>query len=186
MKFLKENGVRIVLLLAELAIGILLLIDPVGFTTVILTALGAVIAVLGVIFIIAYFRSTPQVGAAQQNLAKGTLCLIIGLFCAFNVTWLIATFPLLTILYGIATLISGVVKMQMTFDLMRLKKGSWLWCAIAALLTLICAIIILCNPFTATAALWTFVAISLIAEAAVDLVALCILKWKSRNNKNYV
>ncbi len=186
MKFLKENGIRIVLLLAELAVGILLLINPLGFTTAILTALGAVVAVLGLILIIAYFKSTPQTGAVQQNLAKGALCLIIGLFCAFNVDWFIATFPLLTILYGIATLISGVVKMQMTFDLVRLRKGNWLWCAIAALLTLICAVIILCNPFAATAALWTFVAISLIAEAAVDLVALCILKWKSRNNRNYV
>jgi len=41
---------------------------------------------------------------------------------------------------------------------------------IGAVLTLGFAVLILLNPFATTAILWTFIAVSLIVEAAVDIL----------------
>ena len=38
------------------------------------------------------------------------------------------------------------------------------------MLTLTFAVLILCNPFSTTAILWTFIAVSLIVEAVVDIL----------------
>ena len=44
-----------------------------------------------------------------------------GLFCMFRSGWFIAAFPVLTMLYGVATLVTAFGKLQWTADLLRLK-----------------------------------------------------------------
>ncbi len=165
----KLNG--IILFLVEALLGILLLVNPIGFTRGIIVTAGVLLTIAGIVHIIAYFRSTPQEGFIGKMLSKGLLEIIGGLFCALNSQWFIATFPILAILYGIGTLVSGIVKVEMTVDLIRLKGKRWELSAVGAALTILCAVIILLNPFGTTIILWRFVAISLIIEAVVDLVS---------------
>ena len=47
---------------------------------------------------------------------------------------------------------------------------------LSAALTIVCAVIILYNPFSSTAVLWTFIAITLIVEAVVDVIATIFAK----------
>ncbi|WP_262398460.1 DUF308 domain-containing protein [Zongyangia hominis] len=103
--------------------------------------------------------------------AKGIIFAIFGLFCAFKSEWFMVTFPLLTVLYGILTLVSGVSKVQWAVDMLRAKQKYWFVEVISAVLTIICAILILTNPFTSTAFLWTFIGVSMIVEAVVDVIA---------------
>ena len=120
------------------------------------------------------FRSKTEPGKAaiQQSLAKGLLLVTVGVFCLFKSQWFIATFPLLTILYGIIILITGLVKIQWAVDMLRLKIQKWFFAAIGAALSLLFALIILKNPFGSTVFLWRFVAISLILEAVLDITTL--------------
>ena len=96
--------------------------------------------------------------------------LIAGLFCAFKSEWFIATFPVLTVIYGVATLLTSIRKIQWAIDMLRQKQKYWFVALIGAVLTLVFAILILCNPFSTTAILWTFIAVSLIVEAVVDIL----------------
>lgn len=41
----------------------------------------------------------------------------------FQYNWFIATFPLLTILYGILILLTGFFKVQWAMDMIRMKQG---------------------------------------------------------------
>ena len=95
----------------------------------------------------------------------------MGLFCALKSEWFIATFPLLTVIYGVVTLMTGLSKVQWAIDMLRQKQKYWFVALIGALLTLVFAVLILCNPFSSTAILWTFIAISLIVEAVMDILA---------------
>ena len=160
----------------EIVVGILLLVNPTGFTAGIIIALGVLLAVLGVLGIVRYFRTEPVRAALEQQLIRGLLMLLLGLFCIFNARWFIATFPILTILYGIGTLIAGIAKVQWTIDRIRLKMRRWFWTAISAVLTIACAVVILCNPFSSTAVLWIFIAVILIVEAVIDIIAAIFTK----------
>ena len=155
----------------EILVGILLLIDPVGFTSGIIVAFGIVLAVIGAISLFRYFREDAETASQESGLAKGIIFVIFGLFCAFKSEWFIVTFPLLTVLYGILTLVSGVSKVQWAVDMLRAKQKYWFVEVISAVLTIICAILILTNPFTSTAFLWTFIGVSMIVEAVVDVSA---------------
>ena len=156
----------------EIVVGILLLVNPTGFTAGIIIALGVLLAVLGVLGIVRYFRTEPVRAALEQQLIRGLLMLLLGLFCIFNARWFIATFPVLTMLYGVGLLVVGVAKVQWTVDILRVKVGRWYLPGISALVTLVCAAVILLNPFASTVALWVFIGVALIVEAMVDLLAI--------------
>lgn len=170
------------LCIGELTVGILLLIDPAWFTAGIITVVGWLLALMGIWTTAGYFRTPAVQAAREQKLARGLCIMALGLFCAFGSGWFIATFTALAVLYGVAMLLLGIMRVQMTVDAIRQRTGRWLWAGIGAAVTLVCAGIILINPFAATQALWVFAGISLIAEAAVDAAAVT-LGWRaSRHN----
>ncbi|MGM9537989.1 MAG: HdeD family acid-resistance protein [Candidatus Onthomonas sp.] len=166
----------IILSLCEAVIGVLLLVNPVGFTTGIIVFLGVVLLILGIASVVQYFRAEPEEAAIKQGLTRGCLEILAGLFCVTESGWFIATFPLLTILYGIGMLVTGITKVQWTVDKIRLKIKKWIWTAISAVLTILCAVVILYNPFSSAAVLWMFIAIILIIEAVIDIIAAIFAK----------
>lgn len=120
----------IILSLCEAIIGILLLVNPVDFTTGIIIFLGIVLLIVGITSVVQYFRTEPEAAALKQGLTRGCIEILIGLFCIIKSGWFIATFPILTILYGIGVLIAGIAKVQWTVDKIRLKIKKWFWTAI--------------------------------------------------------
>lgn len=161
----------IFLSIVEILVGVLLLINPVGLTTWIVTAAGIVLILVGVINVVQYFRMPAVEASMKKSLVIGILSVLLGLWCVMQSEWLIALFPLLTTLYGMGVLVSGVTKIQWTADMIRLKTGRWGWMACSAVVTLVCAGVILAHPFSSTAALWMFIGITMIVEAVIDIVA---------------
>lgn len=170
MKALKENLNIIFIGLAELVIGVLLLIDPNSFTAGIIITLGLALNVLGVIAIIEYFRSKPEVAALSQQLFKGLMFITVGLFCVLKYNWFITHNDILSLMYGAALFLIGLSKIQWTSDIIRLKKGNVMFPALGAALSIILGIIIIANPFGENLSLFT--AIALIAEAIYDFFTL--------------
>ncbi len=180
---MKRNLKGILPCIFEIAVGVLLLINPEGFTKGIITAFGVALIFISIICIIKYFKNEPDEALEKQYLLKGLLSVVAGGFCVIKSEWFIATFPALTILYGIAVLIMGLSKIQLTVDLLRRKNKKWYLAIISAAISLICAVIILNNPFATTKFLWTFTGISLIAESILDIVTLVICKKETAENE---
>lgn len=170
MDILKEKANGLVLCLFELIVGVLLLINPVGFTAGIIRVTGIVLMILGLIDIVKYFKTSAEEAFLGQTLVKGLLFVLAGGFCTFKTEWFILTFPVLTIIYGIIILLTALGKIQLTVDMVRKKNKNWVFAAINAVISLICAIVILNNPFTSTAVLWIFTGASLIVEGIFDLI----------------
>lgn len=173
---------KIVLSLCELIVGILLLVNPVGFTKGIITTFGVLLLIAGIISIIKYFREDPREAAIERKMAYGLLEIFGGLFCVLKSGWFITAFPILTVLYGVITLVTGITKVQWTVDMLRMKLKKWPIAAISAVVTLICAAVILGNPFSSTVVLWTFIGVTLMLEAVIDVVAL-IFSIKNETKK---
>lgn len=162
--------------IVELIIGILLLINPIGFTSGIIICAGIMLSVMGISSLVKYFREEPEEAAKTHDFSKGAIILLLGIFCMFKSEWFITTFPLLTIIYGIFALVTGVTKMQGAIDMKRASNEYWYVALISAILTLICAIFIISNPFASTAVLWTFIAVTLIIEAVMDILTFAFAK----------
>ncbi len=156
--------------LIEIIVGVLLLINPVGFTSGIIIAFGIVMMLMGVAKIVKYFRTDAEEAAVEGALAKGIMIAVLGAVCTFRSAWLISTFSLITVLYGVLILVAGIVKLQNSVDMVRAGHKYWFVALIGALLTLLFASLILFNPFASTAILWTFIGVTLIVEAVVDVI----------------
>lgn len=167
---LKRNLSSMAMSLVEVIIGILLLVNPIGFTSGIIIAFGILLMIMGISKTIKYFRTEPEEAAVSQTFAKGLLTLLAGAFCAFNSHWFVATFPVLTLVYGVVILVTGITKVQWTIDIIRMKRSKWFWMAISAAISIICGITVITNPFSTTAVLWMFIGISLIVDAAFDML----------------
>lgn len=172
MKFLKNNFSGIIGCLLEILVGMLLLVNPVGFTSGIIIGAGYLLMISGLASVIKYFHAEPEEAEKSQTLAKGLVAVLAGAFCAFRSGWFIVTFPVITLIYGVVILITGLAKVQWMVDAIRMKKGRWFLSGISALISIVCGVIIMTSPFSSTAALWIFTGISLIAEAFIDLFAL--------------
>lgn len=183
MKKKASNLGGILMCLFEILVGILLLVDPVGFTSGIIIAAGAALCLMGLYSAFSYFRTEAAVAAQGQLLFRGLVLLLAGAFCVLGYRWFLATFPVLTFLYGIIALLVGLSKLETAVDAIRLDKQRWYIAAISAILSIVCAVIILKNPFTTTAILWTFTGIALIAEAALDAVSIIMLNAKIKEPK---
>lgn len=171
MSKINRNLGNLLMCIAELVIGILLLMDPVGFTNSIIVLLGVLLIVVGAKEIFCYFRDDPETASQNSSLAKGLLFAGGGLFCILKSEWFFAAFPLLSTFYGVLILLSAISKLQWAVDLLRKRQRYWFVTLIGALLSLAFAVIVLANPFATTATLWMFVAISLIVEAVADIVS---------------
>ena len=182
MEFLKTNAIRILTCLLEAFVGIVLLINPAGFTESVIIGTGIILLATGVVSILRYFRTNPQAAADGRFMARGLIMLWLGGFCAFEPEWFLETFPIFTIVYGVGTLLIGLGKVRWMMDAIRLKKGKWFLIAISALLSVICGIIMIRKPFHSTELLWLFSGISLIVEAVIDMVALVFVKKESEEN----
>ena len=173
-QFFHGKSGSIITCILEIVVGVLLLINPIGFTSGIIVGSGVVMCLGGVLSIVRYFTLKPELAAQKQLLFKGLLALMGGAICITKYDWFLSAFPLLTVLYAIAMLILAAARLQKMADLRRMNAPHWYMPGIAAALAAILAAIILINPFGAVAAVWIFVAISLIAEAIVEIITIAM------------
>ena len=164
----------IITCILEIVVGVLLLINPVGFTSGIIIGAGVLLCLGGLLSIVRYFMMKPEIAAQKQLLFKGLLAILGGAVCITKYDWFLSAFPLLTVLYAIAMLILAAGKLQKMADMKRLGLPCWYMPGISAAMAAVLSAIILLNPFGAVAAVWTFVAISLIAEAIVEIVTIAL------------
>ena len=170
MDVIKMNLKEIIFCIVELVIGILLLINPVSFTAGIIVLCGVSMLATGILFGFKYFCMTPEEAKRGNLLTWGLILILLGIFCIFRSDWFIATFPILTVIYGLMMLLAGVSKIQTMVDMLRLHNNKWFWAGINALISIACGVIILWAPFETTAVLWIFAGVSLIVEAVLDII----------------
>lgn len=170
--------------LVQVIVGILLMLNPVGVTSAIIVAFGLVVVVRGIWSVLKYFIMDPEEAMKAQTLYKGLVLLLAGLFCVCKSRWFFTTFPVLAIIYGIAVLLTGLLKVQHFADHLRLRQGGWFLYACSALITTVCGIVILTDPFGTSAVLWLFTGASLVAQATFDAVCLLIGRKQKKEHSN--
>lgn len=176
IKQIKENPAVVLMSLCEIVVGVLLLVDPIRFTSGIIAALGVLLTLLGALSVVRYFMTEARQAAKERRFAKGLFLLCSGLFCMLRNDWFIATFPALTSLYGAGLLLVGFVKVQRAVDLLRMKRGIWFTAAIGAGISLLAAVLILINPFQSALVLWILIGAALLLDAASDLLSIFLKK----------
>ncbi|MCD8006061.1 MAG: DUF308 domain-containing protein [Oscillospiraceae bacterium] len=162
---MKQKLSGIGLAVIEILVGLFLLISPDTLTRAVVIIAGIALLVMGVVSLIGYFRSDPVGSVLGQGMTKGLMEVAIGCFILIKTGWVVGVFD--TVI-ALAILLLGVSKLGMSIDLMRLKDSGWKPALIDALVTLVCAVVIV--SVSASDAIWIVIGISLIVQAVLDIV----------------
>lgn len=176
LAFLRKHGWDILTILFLLVVGILLLVNPSTFGTLLIRVFGALLAVAGLYRIIRYFRTPALMAAEGSDFFTGLLALCVGGVCAIWAESFTTVFPVLAVFYGLVQILLGFLKLQRTVDALRLGQRSWYVAALSAVVSLVFGFIIVLNPNMALMSVWTFTGITLILEAIFDIVALFMVR----------
>lgn len=156
--------------LIELVVGILLFINPVGFTAKLIILSGIILIIFGLKKAIHYFRDYTADAILSNDLSAGILYFCAGLLLSIGSKHFLAVFPSLPFFYGLAFFALGIEKTQWTIDLYRIKKAERFIVLIDTVLSFVASFLIAWNPFPSEKILWILIGISLIIEALLDIL----------------
>ena len=163
----------------ELVVGIFLFLDPEKLIKFVLAAFGIYLIALGLIRIFRYNRNKNKeavvVGSkddkADKSATPGILHIIFGVVCCFGYPIIKGIFSAIAIIVGIVLLLSGILKyIQYNDDKKRGSASSLL--LTTSLLSIICGVLCIINPFGTTNMLFRFAAAAMIFFSAMDLATM--------------
>ncbi|MCE5342181.1 MAG: DUF308 domain-containing protein [Eubacteriales bacterium] len=153
--------------------GLLLLLWPDLALKTANFALAAVLCVVGLISIVDYLRGETINGILGFGLAKGLILLMVGVGLMIRSNILINLLPFL---WGVAMIVGGFAKVQIAFDLKRVDRGRWWLMLLGALISFLLGIIAVSKSVFFAYTVTQIAGISLLVEAALDVVALLTVR----------
>ncbi len=186
MKRLKVLLPIIIVILFELAVGILLLVKPLEFTEWVLRIFGAVLLVVSIFYIVRFIiAKVKREEASIIPVIISVITLGVGIFCTFFPQALIAAVgTAIAVIYGLIMIISGIFKINMFIDSKRAGLGVSAISLISAIFSLVIGVLIIVitfiNPFTLVNIYLILAGIGLIVEAVFDTVAVIVAEVEKK------
>lgn len=186
MKKVKQARLELILLaIANVVLGVVMLIKPDDAVEFVCRAIGIVLVIWGIIRIVNYFRVAVVEAFGSFGLVQGVALIAFGAYIAVSPRVMAEVFTVMT---AILVIIGGVIKIQYSVDLNRMKSAHWWIELVAAIALIILGAVALFDPFATNTALMVFVGISLIIDGVFDLVSITrisiIAKRIGKNVKN--
>lgn len=168
---------------AIIILGLLMVIYPGKASDFICWALGVILCIWGVIRIIHYFSSPVHEIFGSFALVQGAAFIGFGVFFLVDPRFVAS---IISVCLGIVLLISGILKLQYTFDFMRLKTRFWLVELIGSVIVIALGVLSLVNPFGAAETLMLFIGIAFLVNGVWDLFSIIYLSMAVKKVMNAV
>lgn len=157
--------------------GLILIFFPEITAKTLALALAIFLLGLGLVRVITYFARDPQLGLFQYDLVMGLIYILAGLFILFRTNEIISLIPFLL---GFVVTISGILKLQNSINLLRVKDRMWPIILVLAALNIIFGVVLLLNPFEAATTLIILLGIALLYSGLSDLITVFLVSHRIR------
>ena len=176
MSFIKRMKIDIILISAVLVgLGVVVLLKPDTTGDVICYVLAGAAIAVGVCFLIDYMKKEALADEQRYVLAIAVTSVLIGVSMFIRHGKVAGFMP--TAL-SFLVLFSGAMKLQNSWDMKRLKHGSWIVHAIIALIGMVFGFLLMMSVSWLTKdenTMWTFIGVGLIYSGFTDLVSAFVL-----------
>ncbi|MBQ7058147.1 MAG: DUF308 domain-containing protein [Firmicutes bacterium] len=133
--------------LAYIIVGVVLIVWPeITYTSLCYVAATAVM-IIGLIDVIRYILRGISEGRLNNYLSRGLILVIISAFMFVRNDYVEMVLPTML---GLAILIDGIIKLQRSVDLIRLKDDGWIFVLILAVLAILSGAILVFRPLDGT------------------------------------
>lgn len=134
---------------------------------------GGLIIGIGVLAIVRFISNNHSDISNQLNIVYGIICIISGIFFIEKPEIIGSIIP---VVMGIGIIISSSLKIQQSFNLKSLNSSYFFWSFVTALLSLICGVVLLFNPFKGAVIITKVIGIFLVMYAILDICNTIVLK----------
>ena len=134
---------------------------------------GGLIISIGVLAIVRFISNNHSDISNQLNIIYGIICIISGIFFIEKPEIIGSIIP---VVMGIGIIISSSLKIQQSFNLKSLNSSYFFWSFVTALLSLICGVVLLFNPFKGAVIITKVIGIFLVVYAILDICNTIVLK----------
>lgn len=188
MEFLKKkfNGMIRSSLISSMfliIIGFLLIMKPEEVLSLISIVIGIGIVIIGIFGVINYIRDLQEGTTMSLEIIYGVICLIVGSILITN-TKIVGS--ILPIVMGIWMIMNSIIKAQYTLMLKDDNNARWKVTLVFSILTLICGILFIFNPFKGAAILTQIIGSILVIYAVIDIANVMVLKKNIKDFKKDV
>lgn len=154
-------------------LGILLFFKSEATIITIAYIIGAILIALGAVAIITFIKNTNNVEKNQLDIVYGVVTIIMGVLVVSTPEAIASIIP---IIIGIGIVISSATKLQYSFELKSCNNPQWKATMIVSIISTICGIILLFNPFKGAVVITQVVAIFIIVYGLLDIISTIIIK----------
>ena len=157
----------IVMAIAYIVLGVVLIMYPSQVQKLISYILAFALIAMGIVNLIQYTRLDTNQIVNSYDLVLGFSTMIGGILIIINVE---RFEQLVFIVMGFMILVSGVMKLQSSVNLMRLRSTSWQVPFAMAMIGIVYGIIMLINPFGAGGFFFAMMGIGFILSGITDII----------------
>lgn len=149
-----------------IVVGLALVIRPAESRNIICYILGAAALLYGIYRIAAYFLHYDGAQEMRYGVAIGIGCALLGLFLLFKAQ---VVSEILGVIIGVAVIVDSVLRIQVAFDIRRMRGSQWLPLILSAACVLLIGTLLLFNPFTAVQTATIVAGVALIIDGALTI-----------------
>lgn len=156
-----------------MVLGILLLFQSEITILSISYVLGAILIAIGVLAIIRFIKNTNNSTKSELDIIYGVVTVILGLLIIQNPQAIASIIP---IILGITIIINSATKLQYSFELKANKNNQWKATMLVSIISTICGVVLLFNPFKGAVLLTQVVGIFIIIYSVLDIISTIAIK----------
>lgn len=155
-------------------LGMLLIFQSEATITTISYIIGAVLIAAGAFALIRYISiNTKGIDATDLDILYGIVSVILGILIITNPHAIASIIP---IILGIAIIINSALKIQCAFNLKNANNDIWKATMIIAIISTICGVVLLFNPFAGAVWIMRIVGVFISVYAVLDFISTYIIK----------
>ncbi|MCR5004994.1 MAG: DUF308 domain-containing protein [Clostridiales bacterium] len=169
-EFLKKISATLLLAVAEIALGILLLISPSGFTMAVVIAVNIILIISGLVNVVEYLRLPKEEAMQTWKFSSGAAGITLGVLGIIYRQQILQEFGMLVVVYGITILLFAFLKLQIAVDAMRAHIHVWYLMCFSFLATTGIGLLLFFKVIKEEKTAWLVTGIALIGIAIFDAV----------------
>ena len=156
-----------------IALGLLLIFQSDAVIYSISYIIGGVLIAIGVLAIIKFIKNTNNVQKAELDIVYGVVSVILGIVVIKNPQAIASIIP---VILGIGIVISSATKLQYAFELRANGNNLWKTTMVISIVSTLCGIVLLFNPFKALTSFTKVVVIFIVIYAVLDMISTFTIK----------
>lgn len=169
-KFFRSSIITSIILLT---LGLLLIFQSEATIVTISYVIGGVLVALGVLAVIKFIQGTNKEGKSELDIVYGIVTVILGVLIIKNPEAIASIIPLIL---GVAIIISSATKLQYAIELKANNNKLWKVTMIVSIISTLCGIILIFNPFKGAIVFTKVVGIFIVAYSILDAISTITIK----------